>query len=119
MSLIWLMYSILAERSLLPSLINFIIMEDQREKSTSHQPIALVTGANQGVGYQIAKELAANGYLVYLGSRNLNNGIKAASEIGFAAQALQLDVTNDLTIRETFAHIEKEHGHLDLLVNNA
>jgi short-subunit dehydrogenase len=61
-------------------------MENQQE-SSSNQLIALVTGANQGVGNQIAKALAANGYIVYLGSRNLKNGEQAAVEIGGNARA--------------------------------
>jgi NAD(P)-dependent dehydrogenase (short-subunit alcohol dehydrogenase family) len=88
--------------------------------STTHPPlIALVTGANQGVGFQIAKELAANNYIVYIGSRNLPNGEKAAAEIGAGAHAVQLDVTQQATISAAVDRIEKEYGRLDLLVNNA
>ncbi|MEO3402761.1 SDR family NAD(P)-dependent oxidoreductase [Mucilaginibacter sp. CAU 1740] len=94
-------------------------MENQTDKSTDNQSIALITGANQGVGLQIAKELAANGYIVYVGSRNLDNGKKAATEIGDNAHALQLDVTKPETISDSIAQIEKHHGRLDLLVNNA
>lgn len=94
-------------------------MENQIEKSTGNQRVALVTGANQGVGFQIAKELAANGYIVYVGSRNLGNGEKAAADIGFSARAIQLDVTKEATISAAMEHIEKENGRLDLLVNNA
>ena len=56
--------------------------------------IALVTGANQGVGLQVAKELVANGVTVLVGSRNFERGEKAAKEIGAGAIALQLDVTD-------------------------
>ncbi|GAA4308123.1 SDR family oxidoreductase [Mucilaginibacter gynuensis] len=94
-------------------------MENQIESSTNNQLIALVTGANQGVGFQIAKELAANGYIVYVGSRNLSNGEKAAAEIGTNAHAIQLDVTQQATISSAVERIEKEAGRLDLLVNNA
>lgn len=73
-------------------------MESQIESSTSNMPVALVTGANQGVGFQIAKALADNGYIVYLGSRNLSNGEKAAAEIGGTVHAIQLDVTQQSTI---------------------
>ncbi len=93
-------------------------MEKDMESST-HQLIALVSGANQGVGFQIAKVLAANGYRVYVGSRNLSNGEKAAAEIGTNAHAIQLDVTQQLSINAAVDHIEKEQGRLDLLVNNA
>lgn len=94
-------------------------MGNQIESSTNNQPVALVTGANQGVGFQIAKELAANGYAVYVGSRNLSNGEKAAAEIGGNAHAIQLDVTKQTTINAAVERIEKESGRLDLLVNNA
>ncbi|MDO1450575.1 SDR family NAD(P)-dependent oxidoreductase [Rhodocytophaga aerolata] len=94
-------------------------MENQIGSSANNQLVALVTGANQGVGFQIAKALAANGYSVYVGSRNLKNGEKAAAEIGTNAYAIQLDVTQPSTIRATANRIEKEHGRLDLLVNNA
>lgn len=94
-------------------------MENKIEKSTNEQLVALVTGANQGVGFQIAKELSANGYYVYLGARNLSNGEKAAAEIGGDTHAIQLDVTKQQTIDAAVARIMQEQGRLDLLVNNA
>jgi NAD(P)-dependent dehydrogenase (short-subunit alcohol dehydrogenase family) len=59
------------------------------------------------------------GYRVYVGSRNLSNGEKAAAEIGTNAYAIQMDVTQQPTIKAAEARIEKEQGRLDLLVNNA
>ena len=56
--------------------------------------VALVTGANQGVGLQVAKELVAHGLTVLVGSRNFERGEAAAKEIGPGAIALQLDVTD-------------------------
>ncbi len=94
-------------------------MESQIESSTNQPLVALVTGANQGVGFQTAKALAGNGYRVYIGSRNLGNGEKAAAEIGTNAYAIQLDVTQRASIDAAVARIEKEQGRLDLLVNNA
>lgn len=94
-------------------------MENQIESSTNNQPVALVTGANQGVGFQIAKALADNGYIVYVGSRNLSNGEKAAAEIGVTAHAIQLDVTQQSTIKTAVEYISAASGRLDLLVNNA
>ncbi|MCU1480891.1 MAG: dehydrogenase [Subtercola sp.] len=81
--------------------------------------IALVTGANQGVGLQVAKELVANGLTVYVGSRNLQRGEAAAAEIGAGAIALQLDVTDAASIAAAAERISSDVGHLDLLVNNA
>lgn len=94
-------------------------MEEQKVSSNSEQLVALVTGANQGVGNEIAKALAAKGYRVYVGSRKLENGEKAAAEIGDNAKAIQLDVTHQSTINAAVQRIEKESGKLDLLVNNA
>ncbi len=81
--------------------------------------IALITGANQGVGRQVAKELAANGVTVLVGSRNFERGEAAATEIGPNAIPLQLDVTDGASISAAAEHIRQEFGRLDLLVNNA
>jgi NAD(P)-dependent dehydrogenase (short-subunit alcohol dehydrogenase family) len=81
--------------------------------------VALVTGANQGVGLQTAKELVANGLTVLVGSRNLERGEAAAKEIGPGAVALQLDVTDGDSIAAAAERIRQETGRLDLLVNNA
>jgi NAD(P)-dependent dehydrogenase (short-subunit alcohol dehydrogenase family) len=81
--------------------------------------IALVTGANQGVGLQVAKELAANAVTVLVGSRNFERGEAAAREIGAGATALQLDVTDRVSVAEAAGRVRKEFGRLDLLVQNA
>jgi NAD(P)-dependent dehydrogenase (short-subunit alcohol dehydrogenase family) len=81
--------------------------------------VALVTGANQGVGLQVAKELVASGLTVLVGSRNFERGEAAAKDIGPGAIALQLDVTDGASIAAAAERIRKEPGRLDLLVNNA
>lgn len=81
--------------------------------------IALVTGANQGMGKQVAKELVSDGVTVFVGSRDLGRGEKAAAEIGDGAVALQLDVTDAASITRAADRIRQEAGRLDLLVNNA
>jgi NAD(P)-dependent dehydrogenase (short-subunit alcohol dehydrogenase family) len=81
--------------------------------------IALVTGANQGVGLQVAKELVASGLTVLVGSRNFERGEAAANEIGVGAIALQLDVTDRVSIAEAAERIRTKFGRLDLLVQNA
>ena len=81
--------------------------------------VALVTGANQGVGLQVAKELVANGLTVFVGSRRLERGQAAAKEIGPGAIALQLDVTDQASITAAAKRINEQFGRLDLLVNNA
>ena len=81
--------------------------------------VALVTGANQGIGLQIAKELAAKDFTVLVGSRNLARGEEAAKTIHGDARALQLDVTDRGSIAAAVERIRKELGRLDVLVNNA
>ena len=81
--------------------------------------IALITGANQGVGLQVAKELVAHGYTVLVGSRNFEKGAAAARQIGPDAHAVQLDVTDQASISAAAERIRKEFGRLDVLVNNA
>lgn len=83
------------------------------------KPVALVTGANQGIGFEIARELAAHGFTVLVGSRNAERGTAAAGEIGTEAHALQLDVTDHASIAAAAARIRQEFGRLDVLVNNA
>ena len=84
-----------------------------------NERIALITGANQGVGFQVAKELVQNGATVFVGSRNVERGETAAKEIGAGAIALQIDVTDQASIAAAAERIRKEFGRLDLLVNNA
>ncbi|MGO4127644.1 SDR family NAD(P)-dependent oxidoreductase [Inquilinus sp. YAF38] len=81
--------------------------------------VALVTGANQGVGLQVTRELVANGVTVLVGSRDFARGEVAAREIGPGAIALQLDVTDPASIAAAAERIRQELGRLDLLVQNA
>jgi NAD(P)-dependent dehydrogenase (short-subunit alcohol dehydrogenase family) len=87
--------------------------------SMQSKRIALVTGANQGVGFQVAKELVANGLTVLVGSRNFERGEAAAKKIGEGTIALHLDVTDQPSLAAAAERIRKEFGRLDLLVNNA
>ena len=83
------------------------------------KPVALITGANQGIGLQIAKELVAHGFTVLVGSRNFDRGEAAAKEVGPDAHALQLDVTDRASITAAAKRVCDEFGRLDVLVNNA
>src|SRR6201996_1316652 len=89
------------------------------EMPMQDKPVALVTGANQGIGLQIAKDLVAHGFTVLVGSRNFERGEAAGKEVGPDAYALQLDVTDQVSITAAAEHIRKEFGKLDVLVNNA
>jgi NAD(P)-dependent dehydrogenase (short-subunit alcohol dehydrogenase family) len=84
-----------------------------------HNPVALVTGANKGIGLQIAKDLGARGFTVLVGSRIVERGETAAKSVGADARALELDVTNPASIAAAAERIRKEFGRLDVLVNSA
>ena len=77
--------------------------------------VALVTGANKGIGQEIARHLAAAGLTVYVGSRDAARGERAAGEIGGDARLLVLDVTSPASIAEAAGQV----GVLDILISNA
>jgi len=84
--------------------------------------VALVTGANKGIGREIARRLAAEGVTVYLGARDEDRGRRAARDLaGDAAdvRVLQLDVTDQAQIDAAVKRVDEEFGRLDVLVNNA
>ncbi|MGW2416514.1 SDR family oxidoreductase [Streptomyces tubercidicus] len=76
----------------------------------------LITGANKGLGYETARRLLAAGHTVYLGARNTDRGMAAASELG--ARFVHLDVTDDASVAAAVDTVEAAGG-LDVLVNNA
>jgi NAD(P)-dependent dehydrogenase (short-subunit alcohol dehydrogenase family) len=83
------------------------------------KPVALVTGANQGIGLQIAKDLATHGFTVLVGSRNFERGEAAAREVGPHGHALQLDVTDQASVTAAAERVRNEFGRLDVLIQNA
>ncbi|AKM08621.1 SDR family NAD(P)-dependent oxidoreductase [Pelagerythrobacter marensis] len=86
---------------------------------TENTRIALVTGANQGIGLQIATDLAASGLTVLLASRNPERGEAAAQSLSGEVHPIQLDVTDEASINAAVAQVEKQFGRLDILINNA
>jgi NAD(P)-dependent dehydrogenase (short-subunit alcohol dehydrogenase family) len=84
-----------------------------------NEPVALVTGANQGIGLQIATYLVAHSFTVLVGSRNFERGEAATKSIHGDAHALQLDVRDQASIAAAAASVGNEFGRLDVLVNNA
>ena len=76
---------------------------------------ALVTGANSGIGKQIARQLLGSGFSVYVGSRDAGRGQAAVDELGDGARLLVLDVTNELSLAAAAGRV----AELDVLVNNA
>ena len=83
------------------------------------KPVSLVTGANQGIGLQIAKDMVGHGFTVLVGARDPKKGAAAAEEIGPGAHALQLDVTDQASITAAAARVQAEFGRLDVLIQNA
>ena len=81
--------------------------------------IALVSGANRGIGREIVRQLAERGMVAILGSRDEEKGRAAAEEIDGDVRVRQLDVTDEKGIQNLARDVEEEFGRLDVLVNNA
>ncbi|MEV5747364.1 SDR family oxidoreductase [Actinoallomurus sp. NPDC052308] len=91
-------------------------------EDTAHQQVALITGANKGIGRATAEQLAALGMTVLVGARDPRRGEEAATALraaGGDAHAITLDVTDPATVQEAARLVEERCGHLDALVNNA
>ena len=81
--------------------------------------IVLVTGGNKGIGYEVAVQLAAKNFQVFVGARNEKAGREAAAEIGNDATFLKIDVADEKSIHAAATEFAKSAHHLDVLVNNA
>ena len=89
---------------------------------SEQRKIALITGANKGIGFEIARQLGTQGIIILAGVRDQERGEAAVQKLRAAsidACAIQLDVTSQATIDEAAAFIDKRYGKLDILVNNA
>lgn len=86
------------------------------------EKVALVTGANKGIGFELARQLGRHGMSVLLGARNTKLGQEAAQKLtseGLDTHALHIDLNQLETIDEAAKQIEKQYGRLDVLINNA
>ena len=81
--------------------------------------IALVTGANKGIGLEVVRQLATDGWRVFLTGRSLAAVRKAASPLGSSVVPVPLDITSRISIEAAFSVVSQAVNHLDVLVNNA
>ena len=90
--------------------------------ATKEKRLALVTGANRGIGFEIARQLARNGLRVILTSRDAKKGLQAQRALakeGLDVLCRELDVTRRSSVTALARYLSKEHGTVDVLVNNA
>ena len=84
---------------------------------------ALITGANKSIGFEVTRQLSQKGVYVYLGSRNLEKGREAINKLKAEGiknvEVIQLDVTNDESVKAARTEIGKKIKTLDILINNA
>ncbi len=84
--------------------------------------IALITGANKGLGFETARQLSAKGYTVLVGARDETKGLSAVEKLkdeSFDADFIEIDATNTETIKSAVEKVGEKYGKLDVLVNNA
>jgi len=97
-------------------------MASSSSSSSPNHKVAVVTGSSSGIGYEISLMLARNGFLTYATMRNLNKSenIKSvASKENLPIRINQLDVTDDVSVKDAVQAILSETGRIDVLVNNA
>ncbi|MCD7035557.1 3-hydroxybutyrate dehydrogenase [Metabacillus sp. GX 13764] len=87
-----------------------------------NEKVALITGAASGIGFETAKEFAAQGAAVIISDINEEAGKKASdklTESGYKSTSIACDVTNEEALKSMFQKVEEQYGRLDILVNNA
>lgn len=82
-------------------------------------PVALVTGANRGIGLEVCRQLAARGYRVIVSARDAEKAEAAARTIDGNIQAIALDVTDAASIQRAYEDAMRRHNRVDVLINNA
>lgn len=88
----------------------------------SDKKIILVTGSNKGIGFEVARQLAKAGNEVIVSARNAERGAEALNKLkqqGLTAHFIEMDVTNDESIRLACTRLESKFNKLDVLINNA
>jgi len=89
---------------------------------TEHQRTAFITGANKGIGKEIARQLAQRGFAVFIGARDMTKGRAAAEDLcreGYEATFIHIDVTDPVSIKNASGTFSQKADHLDVLINNA
>ena len=89
---------------------------------TEHQRTALITGANKGIGKEIARQLAQRGFAVFIGARDIAKGRETSEELcqqGYESTFIEIDVTDPVSIRTACGTFSQKADHLDVLINNA
>src|SRR5580698_6552604 len=84
--------------------------------------VALITGANKGIGYEIARQLGEKGYHVLVGARQAEAGKQAVASLqkgGTSAEFVEIDVSDRASIQKAAEAVAAQFDHLDALVNNA
>jgi len=110
-----------------PAKVHRLPVRETRSAATVVEPplnqrVALVSGANRGIGLEVSKQLASCGITVFMGMREPGKNekaLKAVRALGGDAHALKLDVTKSNDVESAIAQIEGRTGRLDILVNNA
>ncbi|HYZ58817.1 MAG TPA: SDR family oxidoreductase, partial [Nitrososphaeraceae archaeon] len=93
-----------------------------RNKTDAKQRVAVVTGSSRGIGFETSLTLAENGFTVYATVRNIDkvsNLMDVTINRDLPIKVVQLDVTNDTSVRQAIQYIVEREGHIDLLINNA
>jgi NAD(P)-dependent dehydrogenase (short-subunit alcohol dehydrogenase family) len=99
-----------------------LLTRSQASHVPLNKPVALVTGANRGIGLEVARQFAARGVLPVLGARNAERGVTAVDGLraaGLQAVAVRLDVTCDHDVADAVDAVLTHFGRLDIVVNNA
>ena len=90
--------------------------------TTEHPKTAFITGANKGIGFEVARQLAKRGFAVFIGARDVAKGRAAAQMLcdeGYESTFIALDVTDPVSIKQAAGTFSQKATHLDVLINNA